>query len=114
MNEMKIDVHVNGIEVTDDTLTLLRQRLESELERLGRRLHRVHVHIADINGSKGGIDKLCRVVAHIRRQPALVVEDRDGDLKALIGRIGDRVGQAAGRRLDRPRNRGPRISMSGK
>jgi hypothetical protein len=39
----------------------------------------------------------------LKRQPSLVIEDRDSELGNLIDRIVDRVGQTATRLLDRRR-----------
>jgi hypothetical protein len=58
---------------------------------------KVNAFFSDLNGPKGGIDKLCRVVVDLKRQPSLVIEDRDSELSHLIDRIIDRVGQTATR-----------------
>jgi hypothetical protein len=110
---MNIAIRRKGIRLASDLQAALCQRLENALSHVQPRVQRIQVFFADANGRKGGIDKMCRVVAHVRRQPALVVEDRDSDLRTLIGRICERVGQVAERRLDRSRNRGSRCSMAG-
>ncbi|MFN9249309.1 MAG: hypothetical protein ACK6DS_19810 [Planctomycetota bacterium] len=95
-----------GVELTAETRESMELRLEQALRCLGRRIQKENAFFSDLNGPKGGIDKLCRVVVHLKRQPSLVIEDRDSELSHLIDRIIDRVGQTATRLLDR--NRTPR------
>lgn len=109
---MDVFIRTNGIRLAQEWQTLLQERLHAALAHCGRRIHRVHVFVTDTNGDKGGLDKVCRVVAHVRRHPTLVVEDRDHDLQVLIDRIVNRVGLAAERRLLRPRLRGQADRMT--
>jgi ribosome-associated translation inhibitor RaiA len=92
-----------GVELTVEARESMELRLEQALRCLGRRIQKVNAFFSDLNGPKGGIDKLCRVVVHLKRQPSLVIEDRDSELGNLIDRIVDRVGQTATRLLDRSR-----------
>jgi putative sigma-54 modulation protein len=92
-----------GVELTAEARESMELRLEQALRCLGRRIQKVNAFFSDLNGPKGGIDKLCRVVVHLKRQPSLVIEDRDSELGNLIDRIVDRVGQTATRLLDRRR-----------
>lgn len=110
---MNIAIRRKNIRLGEKLQAALRCRLENALAHLRPRVLWIQVFFADANGRKGGVDKLCRVVAHVRRQQTLVVEDRDSNLWTLIGRVCERVGQVAERRLDRIRNRGSRCSMAG-
>ena len=110
---MTIFIYASGIAMTEDCRSLVESRLAAAVEHFESRVNRINVFFADTNGRKGGIDKTCRVVIHLRRQPALVVEDRDHDLLALVGRATERVGQAVDRRLSKSRSRGPNISLFG-
>lgn len=93
-----------GVELTAEARESMEQRLEQALRCLGRRIQKVNAFFSDLNGPKGGIDKLCRVVVHLKRQPSLVIEDRDSELSSLIDRVVDRVGQTATRLLERRRS----------
>lgn len=93
-----------GVEITAEARESMELRLEKALRCLGRRIQKVNAFFSDLNGPKGGIDKLCRVVVHLKRQPSLVIEDRDSELSSLIDRVVDRVGQTATRLLERRRS----------
>jgi putative sigma-54 modulation protein len=79
------------------------RRLQFALGRFGERVGRVDVHLYDVNGPRGGIDKCCRLVARLPGQEAVVVEETDSNINALIDRAAQRLGEAVRRRLDRTR-----------
>ena len=110
---MYIAIRTSAVTISESLRERLHDRLASSLERLGQRLNQVHVFFADVNGPKGGIDTICRIVVHVRRQSPLVVEDRHHDLAALADRAVDRVEFAVARRLERWRSRSAHTSMAG-
>ncbi len=109
---MTVFIHASGIALEEDCRAFVQRRLADAVEHLERRINRINVFFADTNGWKGGVDKTCRVVIHLRRQSALVIEDRDHDLLALVGRATERVAQAVHRRLSKSRSRRTNIRHS--
>lgn len=94
--------------------------LENSLERFARRLKQVYLYIQDINGPRGGVDKQCRCVLHLRRMPPVVIQDQDESMHALIHRVANRaaytLSQQAGRKTrqtQRTRRRRERITDFG-
>lgn len=71
------------------------------LERFRHRLKRVSVYIEDINGPRGGEDKQCRCVLHLRGMEPVVIKDQDENLTTLIYRVANRATHALSRRADR-------------
>ena len=110
---MQISIRASGLKLREADRALIRHELESALDGPGGDIARVNVFVADANGDKGGIDKTCRVVVHRHRQASLVIEDSDADLAALVRRVADRAGHAAGRQRERRRSRKSNTSMSG-
>lgn len=98
-------IHIRpiGLEIAAEDRESFELRLRLALRCLGRRLQKVNAFFTDLNGPRGGVDKLCRVVVHLKRQPSLVIEDRDSNLTNLMDRLIDRVGQSASRMLERRR-----------
>jgi len=96
-----ITIRQINVELTAEFRESFEIRLEQALRCLGRRLQKVNAFITDLNGPKGGVDKHCRVVVHLKRQPSLVIEERDSELSCLIDRLLDRLGQTAARLRDR-------------
>lgn len=100
---MRTEVIGRGVEVDRATRERVGRRLGFALGRFGDRVGRVAVHLIDLNGPRGGVDKRCRVVAEVLGRGPVVVEDTNASLTAAIDRAADRVGQAVRRRLDAAR-----------
>lgn len=81
--------------------------LTDSLERFAHRLKQVYLYIEDINGPRGGVDKQCRCVLHLRRMPPVVIQDQDESVRALIHRVANRaayaLSQQAGRKTRKTR-----------
>ena len=98
---MQLSVHFSGADRrafgNHDYEGVLRQ----SLERFGRRLVRVCLYIEDTNGPRGGEDKQCRCVLHLRRMQPVVIKDRDDNLLSLLYRVANRAAHTLSRRSDR-------------
>jgi len=105
-----ITIRQIGVELTAEFRESFEIRLQQSLRCLGRRLQKVNAFISDLNGPKGGIDKHCRVVVRLKRQPSLVIEERDSELGSLIDRLIDRLGQTAARLRDRRKTERQRMT----
>ncbi len=90
--------------------------LNDSLARFQHRLRHVCVYVEDVNGPRGGRDKQCRCVLHLKRQPPIVIQDQDDNLRSLMRRITERavfaLSQRLGRRTSRTRQR--RAAREGK
>ncbi len=110
---MKILLHTNGLKLTGAQRDFVVSRFEMELSEMARIINRVNVYFQDNNGPKGGCDKTCRLVIHLRRRPPVVIQEQDSELTPLIHRLFERAGQAVQRRSTTRRERSNSISMSG-
>ena len=77
----------------------------SSLERFQNRLKQVYLYVEDVNGPRGGIDKQCRCVLHLRRMPPVVIQDQDEDMSTLIYRVANRAAYALSQKTDRHNKR---------
>ena len=85
--------------------------LMRSLDRFGHRVRQVILYFHDLNGPRGGIDKSCRCVIHLKRMPPVVIQDQDQKLLNLVYRIADRASHVLAQKLDRriKRSRRPHI-----
>jgi len=111
---MHIDTRTHGFELTEGLSAHLQRRLHFALGRIGNRVQRVMVRLSDLNGSRGGIDKRCRVQLQLPGQPDVVVEDTRSDLYAAIASAVERAARALDRRSGRLRQlpRRPRATAT--
>jgi putative sigma-54 modulation protein len=109
---MHIDTRTHGFELTEGLSAHLQRRLHFALGRIGNRVQRVMVRLSDLNGSRGGIDKRCRVQLQLPGQPDVVVEDTRSDLYAAIASAVERAARALDRRSGRLRQLPRRLRVT--
>ncbi len=75
--------------------------LLSQLARFQHRVKQVQLYIEDVNGPRGGLDKHCRCVLHLRRMSPIIVRESDTSIVAMTYRVADRALHALRRKSDR-------------
>jgi ribosome-associated translation inhibitor RaiA len=87
-------------------------RVRSAMEPVSGRVMIVTARLRDINASRGGVDKRCRLVAGLRKSGVVIAEATDVDLYAAIdraaGRLRRAVVEATRRQVARDRRIRPR------
>jgi hypothetical protein len=96
---MRLDIFAANVTVDDTVRAYVERRVGSALGRLGRRVTRVQVILADLNGPRGGIDKRCRVVASLLRLGWVAVDHRAAGWVAAIHGAAGRLVRRMRRRL---------------
>ena len=99
--------------MTDAIRTYATDHVAGRLAKHARNIQSVVVRFDDVNGNKGGTDKVCEVEVTLRRSNPIVVTELDGDLRAAMSRAADRIEQAVARALgwrrDTSRQRGHKL-----
>ncbi len=98
---MNLEIRGVDLEPTAAIREHVSRRLAFALSRFSGRLKEVEVRLRDVNGPKGGLDKVCRIKATCHGLPTLVVEAIGADLYGAIDGAADRAGRALGRALRR-------------
>ncbi|MCS7304441.1 MAG: HPF/RaiA family ribosome-associated protein [Thermoguttaceae bacterium] len=101
---MQVFVSAKNFKVSETIREHIDRRLAFALDRFQREVERIDVSLADLNGPKGGLDKQCRMVAKLRSDGTVVIEDQDMDFFAVIDRAADRLGHAIQRVIERRRD----------
>ena len=94
-----------GVEVDPADREYLRRKLGRNLGKFEPAVERASVRIEDINGPRGGLDKLCRIKVVLRGLPSVVVEERHGSLQAAMDGALKRVERAVRRATERRNTR---------
>lgn len=80
---------------------LARHRFAFALGRFGPRVQSLSVRLRDLNGPRGGEDKLCAVAVRLHGAArAIVVQETDADTAAAISRAADRTARAVARAVE--------------
>ena len=103
---MNLDFHSSRITVSESTQDYVKRRLAFALGRFDDVVQGVVVSLQDINGPRGGIDKLCRIRVKLVGQKAPIIADvLDTDIRPAIDMAADRLGRAVARQIDRRSSR---------
>ena len=98
-------MHLHVRFVNEDRSTkspeMIQEILLKQLQRFEHRLRQVQMYIEDVNGPRGGVDKHCRCVLHLRRMAPIVISDSDSSVMAMVHRVADRASHALSRNLER-------------
>ena len=100
---MKLAIRARGLVLTAELRDQVLRRMHFALSRLSPALHRVDVTLADINGPKGGIDKVCRVRTTGPALREVVIEERDAEIATAEDVAAHRAARTVQRTLDRAR-----------
>lgn len=100
---MKFGIRGRHIELTAAVLAHVERRLRFAPSRFGQKIRQVAVQLQDVNGPRGGLDKLCRVTVTLAPSGKVRVEANDADLHTAIDRAADRVERSVTRELERRR-----------
>jgi putative sigma-54 modulation protein len=100
---LAFELHSPDIPLPPDVAEYVRDKLTAKLSKFGRRVMDVVVHVKDINGARGGIDKGCHMEAHLAGLEPINVEERREDLRACIDITVERLEEAVHRHLERTR-----------
>lgn len=90
----------------------IERRLRFALARFGNRVERVVVFLQDRNGPKGGVDKVCRILAKVQGCGSMMAAVADSDWTAAVDRATTRIGHTVARQVDRVRDRSGRSPRS--
>ena len=104
-NLMQLTIRFSGGKPSDFGSHDSEEILLSALDRFRHRLKQVYLYIENVNGPRGGIDKQCRCVLHLRRIPPVVVQDKDSCMNSLIHRVASRAVYALSQKADRQTKR---------
>lgn len=96
---MRFALTGKNVALPNDLRDLIERRFDFALSRFSDMVDRVNVAVVDENGPKGGVDKMCRVLVHIRGLEDVKVIERDADVPAAASRAAERVGRAVARAL---------------
>ena len=102
---MKTEVRLRGVVPSTSLREHVVHRVRCHLGRFGEDISGVLVRIVDINGPRGGIDKLCQITVRGPRLGFAIREDLSDSALSAVNLAAGRVSYAVGRELERLRRR---------
>lgn len=109
---MQLSTHFGNLDASVTARQNVNEAIMSSIERFQSRVRKVQISFRDTNGPKGGPDKLCRCVIHLKRMAPVVIEDSGSSVRALVQSVCERVAfimsQKVGKSQTKNRRRGNR------
>lgn len=100
---MLITIHSNKFALTDSLRSYIERRAEFALSWAQHKLPQIHLHLDDVNGPKGGLDKVCRIHIPVAGGKPVVIEETQIDMHIAIAHAIERAARTMSRRLERSR-----------
>ena len=102
-----IPAHIRAVDapIDADYRAYLRSKLGTMLGKFAHAIERVSVRIKDVNGPRGGVDKICRIKVALSGLPSVVVEQQHASLQLAIDGALRRTERAVRQSVQRRRTR---------
>jgi hypothetical protein len=102
---MIISIRIRDVEWTDELRTKVQRSVSFALDRFETQVDSVVIYLADLNGPKGGVDKICQITANLKRGKPVMILERGSEILPTVNRALTRLAHSIGRsiqRLNRP------------
>ncbi len=101
---MQIDIQARHFTLTEAIQNHTEQRIQSTFSCCNEHIQKVVIRLSDINGPRGGEDKLCLLHITLKELSDVIVEDIEADIYIAINRAIDRGGRTVVRKIERRRD----------
>jgi putative sigma-54 modulation protein len=88
---MELSIRTRDVELTDALRERITRRLEFALDTFDDHVKDAFVYLMDLNGPKGGVDKLCQITIRARGIGDLAVRETATTLQAALNRAARRL-----------------------
>ncbi|HEY4761090.1 MAG TPA: ribosome-associated translation inhibitor RaiA [Thermoguttaceae bacterium] len=102
---MQIQISGQNLHVDQSIHDHVERQMNFALGQFDSWINRVTVHLEDVNGTRRGIDKQCRILVSFKGGKTIKVQDLDANMIAAINRTADRLGHVVSREVDRRREK---------
>jgi ribosome-associated translation inhibitor RaiA len=101
-----------GIELDDEARTFIRRKVDRAFQKFESSVQRVTLRLADVNGPRGGVDRVCRLKVVLRENPILVIEKHDASWTVAVNTAVASAEKAVRRVLQRTRTKPMKKSVA--
>jgi len=77
-------IRTAGVDLSREDRDYIRRKIDTKVRKFSKPIESVSIRLADINGPRGGVDKVCRAKVLVRGLPSGVVERRHQSARAAV------------------------------
>jgi ribosome-associated translation inhibitor RaiA len=96
-----ISIRARSVDWTDELREKVERSISFALDRYKKHVKYASVYLADVNGPKGGIDKICQITADLDRGSPVQILEKGIEIEATVNRAVDKLRYRIGRKLQR-------------
>src|SRR5688572_6305161 len=96
-------IRTADVDLTREDRAYIRHKIDAKISKFSRPVERVSFRLSDINGPRGGVDKVCRAKVVVSGRPSLVIERRHNSARAAVDGTLDAAERAVRKVLRRRR-----------
>jgi hypothetical protein len=96
------------VHLTREDRAYIMKKIDAHVGKFARPVERVSFRLSDVNGPRGGVDKVCRAKVVVSGRPSLVIERRHNSARAAVDGTLDAADRAVRKVLRRRRGVGTR------
>lgn len=96
---MKLNVYFGDLKLSSTAQEEASTLIETSFEHFRTHVRHVNLAFSDVNGPRGGVDKQCRCVVHLKKMAPIVVQDRDKSYVNLLHRVLRRTSHTLSERI---------------
>jgi len=100
---MEVQIFDKNVSLTSSQRELITRRLQFALGRFDAKIRGLWVTVSDVNGPRGGNDKLCRVRLRLHEKGEIVLSENSVSIESAIACVADRAAHKIGRLIERRR-----------
>jgi putative sigma-54 modulation protein len=104
---MEIELRSSNVAVSSALQEHTNHRITFATRRFADKIGRIVVRLVDLNGPRGGLDKRCRITAHLVPSGTILVEATEGNPYIAVSQAALMLDDAIARGMDRLRARAP-------
>ncbi|AGC46551.1 hypothetical protein MYSTI_05271 [Myxococcus stipitatus DSM 14675] len=98
---MRIEIRARHIALTETLRTYVERRVRFAMGRLSDQVRDVTVRLEDINGPRGGVDKVAKVTVRLEHGKQFAAEAEEASFATAVDRALERAGHSLGKVLGR-------------
>lgn len=104
---MQFDIQARSFALTKPLKNYVEKKLKAALSGYEKHRHfkRAIIRLSDINGPRGGEDKLCHIQVMLAGVPDIIIKSTEDDMYTAIDQATHRAGNTVVRRLGRQRRK---------
>ncbi len=108
---MRVEIRCHSVALTNELRRCVNQRFERSLDRFEPHIQSVSVSLSDVNGPKGGSDKMCRVTVVLVGRDRVVISQYGEDALRIVDVVAGRLKSRVASLLQKARRFDPTRSI---